>query len=170
VLARRDYSEADRIISVFSKGWGRISLLAKSVRKPKSRKRPHIEVFSQISFQAARGKGIDIITEVDVIDNYLIVRKDLKKVALAYYFMEVVGRITGEEETNISVFNTLVKYLNLLKKERRLKELRLSFIRELLDNLGFWPKTKKLLNPDEKLSEILERNLSSMRVGKKLLA
>jgi DNA repair protein RecO (recombination protein O) len=66
VLARRNYSEADRIISVFSKGWGRISLLAKSVRKPKSRKRPHIEVFSYITFQAVKGKGIDLVTEVEL--------------------------------------------------------------------------------------------------------
>ena len=170
VLARRDYSEADRILSVLTRNWGRISMIAKSVRKPKSRKRAHIEVFNYINFSAGKGRGIDIIYEVEIVDNFLEIRKNLKKVSLAYYFMEVIGKITAENQPNTELFETLLKYLNLLKGETKLKRLRLSFIYEILIDLGFWPKEKVLDDADQKLSEILERNLSSVRVGKKLLS
>ena len=52
VLARRNYGEADRILVIYSKNFGRVSYMAKGVRRPKSRKRGHIEVFNYIKFQA----------------------------------------------------------------------------------------------------------------------
>ena len=170
ILGRRDYSESDRILSIYTKDFGRISLLAKGVRMPKSRKRGHIEIFSLVDFQAVRGKGIDIMTEVEIIDNFSKIRKNLKKVALAYYFMEVIGKITSENERNQKLFDSVLKYLEELKYKSRLKDLRLNFIHSILVDLGFWPKGKILKDADAKLSEIIERNLTSIRVGKKLLS
>ena len=170
ILARKDYSESDRILSVYTKDFGRVSLLAKGVRMPKSRKRGHIEVFSLVDFQAVRGKGIDIMTEVEIIDNFAKIRKDLKKVALAYYFMEVIGKITSENEHNTKIFKSVLHNLEALKYNSSLKEQRLNFIHRILVDLGFWPKGKVLEDADAKLSEILERNLNSIRVGKRILS
>src|SRR3990170_878312 len=94
VLARRNYGEADRILSVYTKNHGRVSLMAKGIRRPKSRKRGHLEIFSHVRFQAATGRGIDLMTEVEVIDDFKEIRRSLKKVSLAYYFCEVIGKIT----------------------------------------------------------------------------
>ena len=170
VLARKEYSESDRIISIYTKDFGRVTLLAKGVRKPKSRKRGHIEVFSYITFQAARGKGIDIMTEVEVIDNFSKVRRDLKRVALAYYLMEVIGKITSEWEVNQDLFARILDYLNLLKNAAHLKNLRLKFITDILVDLGFWPQGKPLENPDLLLESITEKKINSVRVGRKILA
>jgi DNA repair protein RecO (recombination protein O) len=169
VLTRRNYSEADRILSVCSKNHGRITLLAKGVRKPASRKRGHIEVFSRIKFQAVLGKGFDIITEAEIIDNFPAIRKNLKRVALAYYFMEVIGRITHEGEVNHELYLDILESLERLKKEKKLKSLRKDFIVNILTRLGFWPRGRVLPDPDSKLEEVIERNISAVRVGKRLL-
>ena len=169
VLARRNFSEADRILSVFSKGHGRLSLLAKGVRRPASRKRGHIEVFNRIKFQAVKGRGLDLMTEAEIIDSFARVRKDLKRVALAYYFMEVIGRTIHEEEKNLELYGLLQAYLEKLKAEKKLLFLRKDFVYQVLTILGFWPRGKELENPDAKLEEVTERQLSSARVGKKLV-
>jgi len=169
VLARRNFSEADRILSVFSKGHGRLSLLAKGVRRPSSRKRGHIEVFNRIKFQAVKGRGLDMMTEAEIIDSFEMVRKDLKKVALAYYFMEVIGRTIHEEEKNTELYGLLQDYLEKLKEEKKLLSLRKNFVYQVLTILGFWPKGKYLPDPDSKLEEVTERQLNSARVGKKLV-
>lgn len=170
VLARRSYSEADRIISVFSKNHGRVTLMAKGVRKLSSRKRGHIEVFSRIKFQAAKGRGLDLITEAEIIDDYGEIRGDLGKVSLAYYFMEVVGRTTRENEENPNIYKLVLNYLNTLKTDGKLKSLRKAFIYDILIALGFWPKGRRLLNPDDVLEEVTERQLNSERVGKRVLS
>jgi DNA repair protein RecO (recombination protein O) len=169
VLARRNFSEADRILSVFSKDHGRLSLLAKGVRRPASRKRGHIEVFNRIKFQAVKGRGLDIMTEAEIIDSFEGVRKDLRKVALAYYFMEVIGRTIHEEEKNLELYGILQTYLEKLKEGKKLLSLRKDFVYQVLTILGFWPKGKDLPDPDSKLEEVTERQLNSARVGKKLV-
>ena len=169
VLARRNFGEADRILSIYSKNHGRISVIAKGIKRPISRKRGHLEVFGHIKFQIADGKGIGILTEVETLNNFGIIRKDLKKISLAYYFTEVIGKITHEHERNDGIFELILNYLEKLQNETRLRSLRLKFISELLTITGFWPKGKILASPDEKLEEVIERSINSIRVGRKIL-
>lgn len=170
VLGRRDFSEADKIIVVFSKSIGKLFLIAKGVKKLTSRKRGHLEVFSHIRFSAAKGKNLDIITEVETIENYSDIRQDLRKVAVAYFFVETVARLTQEEEPHPKVFQLLISYLDLLKEAKNLKKLRDEFTLDILVNLGFWSRSKPLLNPDLFLESVTERQINSVRIGKKLLS
>ena len=169
VLSRRNYGEADRILSIYSKAHGRISLMAKGVRRPSSRKRGHIEVFNLVKFQAISGHGIDLMTEAEVVDNFKEIRLTLKKISLAYYFAEVVGRITHEGESSYEIYNLILETLEKLKSTKGLKKLRLDFVSKLLVTMGYWPENQKLENPDEKLEEVVERQISSVRVGKIML-
>lgn len=169
VLARRNFGEADRILVIYSKNFGKLSLLAKGIRRPKSKKRGHVEVFNKIKFQAVSGRGLDIMTEAEVIEDFKEVRKSLKKISLAYYLMEVVGRITHEGEERAEVYNLLLTSLQKLKSAKLLKKLRLDFITELLITLGYWPAGMPLASPDEKLEEVTERQIYSERVGKRMI-
>lgn len=170
VLSRKNYGEADRILVVFSKDFGKVSLLAKGIRKIKSRKRGHLEIFSDIKFSAIKGHGMDIVTEAVTVNDYSGVRVNLNKISLAYYFCEVVNKITQEDENSALIYNLLSKALAKLETDNSLKELRLKFIYDLLTEMGYWPEGKKLLDADIVLDEILERKLSSVRVGKKMLS
>lgn len=170
VLARRNFGEADRIIDIYSKEKGKISLIAKGVRRTGSRKRGHIEIFSKVNFQAVNGKSMGIMTEAETIDDFKKVRSSIKKVTLAYYLMEVIGKITHEGEGNLELYQLLDTAMKNLKNESKLKRLRITFVSDLLKVLGFWPKGKELPFPDEKLEEVLERQISSIRVGKRILS
>ena len=169
VLARRNFGEADRILSIYSKNHGRISAIAKGIRRPSSKKRGHLEIFSHINFQIAEGRSVGLLTEVETLDSFESLKKDLKKVSLAYFFMEVVGKITHEHERSNNLFDLILNYLKRLEKETSLKSLKYSFIEDILVLTGFWPQGKSLINPDEKLNEVVERNINSIRVGRKVL-
>ena len=169
VLNRRNYGEADRILSVYTKYHGRISLMAKGTRRPKSRKRGHIEVFNLVKFQAVSGHGIDLMTEAEVIEDFASIRKSLKKISLTYYFMEVISRITHEGESNIELFNLIFNTLTKLETTKKLRELRLDFVGKLLVLMGYWPHDKDLDNPDEELEKVIERQIYSERVGKRMI-
>ena len=71
VLSAKSYSEADKIITVFSKDFGKLTLMAKGVKRLKSRKRGSLEVFSNIKFFAHKGRGMPVVTEVEIIDNFV---------------------------------------------------------------------------------------------------
>lgn len=168
ILARKNYGEADRIISVYSKDFGRLTLLAKGIRRPRSRKRGHLEIFNLINFQAESSHGFDIITEVEVADNFFYIRRSLKRISLAYYFMEILEKITRESEPNPELYSLIIEYLNRLKSEKKLKLMRTDFVTRLLVLLGYWPSDKILVDPDKKLEEVVERQIYSKRVGKRV--
>lgn len=169
VLSRRNFGEADRILSLFTKNLGRITLIAKGTRRPKSKKRGHIEVFTCVKFQASQAHGIDIMTEAEVVEDFTQIRLSLKKVSLAYYLSEVVGKITHESEPNIELFNLIYSIFTKLKTAKRLRDLRHDFILKLLTLTGYWPEGKVMSNHDQELQDVVERQIYSERVGKIML-
>lgn len=169
VLAKKNYGEADKIIVIYCKEFGKISFIAKGVRKPTSRKRASIEVFNHIRFSAAKGKGLDMITEAEALYSFDAIRKRLPKVAVAYYFMEVVGRLTQDGEKNEEFFTHLLDSLHKLSSESSLTIQREVFVKETLAILGFWPRQRVLEGIDAFLETIVERKINSIGVGKKIL-
>ena len=103
ILSRKNYSEADRILTLYSKNFGKIYTIAKGIRRPSSRKRGSLEIFSHITFSASRGKSLDIMTEVETVDNFDEVRSDLKKVSVAYFFVETIKKYNGYCEKGVDL-------------------------------------------------------------------
>lgn len=168
VLYTKSFSEADKLITVYSKNFGKLTLIAKGVKKLKSRKRGSLEPFSIIKFSAIKVHGMPIMTEAEVLDNLSEFRTSLQKVSVAYFFVEVVYRSTQDEEPHIQIFDLLRKSLNRLKSEDKLKNLRREFSVELGEILGFIPEGQFVPNVDEMIEAIIERKLGSVRVGKRL--
>ena len=107
--------------------------------------------------------------EVELVEAHNKIRKDLKKASVAYYFMETMGRITQDEEKNPDLYDLLIEYLIKLEKSKSLKILRQQYVYDVLVLIGFWPQGKKMDNPDTVLENVLEKKLTTARVGKKML-
>ena len=169
VISRKNYGEADRYLLIFSKHYGKMFLMAKGVRKPKSRKRGHIEIFSKVKYSFTKNDHFILMNEAELIDSYGEIRISLKKTSLAYYFVEIIGKILQEDERQETLYQILTNYMNLLKTSHNLRDLRFNYIYDILVNLGYWPKGKEIPDYDKVLESVLERQINSKRVGKKLL-
>lgn len=170
VLKRFNFGEADRILTVFTRRRGKLSLLAKGIRRTSSRKRGSLEVFSHIKFSGSTGKSIDIITEVEIIDSFASLRKDLKKVAVAFYLMEVIDRLTREDESHSELFDLCVISMKEIQSKNNLRKIKEEFVKLALVNLGFLSEESDISDVDAFLERIIERKINSARVGKRLLS
>ena len=108
VITQTDYSEADRLYTVFTRKKGKIKVFARSVRKSRSRKAGHLQPLSLIHLMLAKGKTFWIITQSDTQNAYLPIKNNLEKTASALYIFELLDRFAPEEEPLIPLF-TLVK-------------------------------------------------------------
>ena len=90
VISTRPYGESDRLVTFFTKEQGKITGIAKGVRKPTSRKRGALEVFNIVRLQMTDSGSLGIITEVQLISSHGELRTDLNKMAVAYFFCEVI--------------------------------------------------------------------------------
>ncbi len=169
VLSSIKYSEADRILKIYSKNYGKLSLIAKGVRKPISKKRGSLEVFNAVNFHATWSATIGLITEVEMINSFEGIRKDLNKMSLAYFYCEVIEKLTREGSNNYKLYNLLFNAFIQLEESKGYKIKKDKFIYDVLVELGFWPLGQKIIDPDSALENVIERKLSSVRVGKKVL-
>jgi len=168
VLKRINYGEADRILTIYTKHYGKIRAMAKGVRKLTSRKAGSLELFTQTVIFLVKGKNLDIITETQPIDLFKVWRSDLNKVGVAYYFCELVDKLTPDEQENSLVFEILRDYLLRLKGSK-LKQLVRSFEEELLTELGFGiPEVLRKTEGSLKsyIETIIEKDINSPKILK----
>jgi DNA repair protein RecO (recombination protein O) len=170
VLHRRDLGDADRILVVLTRKYGKVTLIAKGAKKLKSKKRGFLEPFCVIKVSASCGKSMDILTDVETVSDSQQVRSSLKKVALAYYMLEVALRASYEGEQNEELFDHLSEYLEKIKKETKLRQLRDEYSAKAAVIMGFWPEGERIDNPSRALEEIFERKFNSVRVGQKIFS
>src|SRR5215472_14024187 len=77
VLRRKDIGEADRILTLFTPQLGKVRAVAKGIRKPRSRKAGHLELFTCTRLLLAVGRDLDIITQAEGLEPYRPLRDDL---------------------------------------------------------------------------------------------
>jgi DNA repair protein RecO (recombination protein O) len=107
VLKRRDYAEADRLLTVFTPELGKLVLLAKGVRKTLSRKAGHVELFTHSTFLVARGRTWDLVTQAETLESFVGLRGDLLRLAYAYYVAELLDGFTEEHDAHPPLFRLL---------------------------------------------------------------
>lgn len=136
VLKRKNLSEADKILTVFSKHYGKIKVIAKGVRKTTSRKAGSLELFNHCFLVLAKCRSLDIILEAQTINSFPNLRKNLLKVSVAYYFCELVDKLTAEGQAQAQVYQLLCDSLKKIPDVRLVALVR-NFEEQLLDELGF---------------------------------
>lgn len=165
VLKRLNFSEADRLITIYTKHHGKLSLLAKGVRKPTSRKKGHLELFTLAKLQVAKTKSIDLITEADTIDNFSSLRKNLNRVRIAYLLSELIDKLTAEGQDQEEVFDLLKQNFETLNSKIAPKNFILNFETHLLQLLGFGlPTTISRKSLESHIYTITEKPLNSKKI------
>lgn len=170
ILKKSNRSEADRVFTLFTKDLGKITAIGKGVRRLGSKKRGHLEVFSKIKVSISQSGDFYYISEATTLDNYIANKRSLNKVSLGYYFLELVDKLTQLNEADLKLYSLLEKYLSLLSDFENLKKLRSSFVKDVLIALGYWRDEFKILNVDNLVSDVVEKNINSLRVGKRILS
>jgi DNA repair protein RecO (recombination protein O) len=163
VLKRRDMGEADRLLTVFTRDRGKLTLLAKGVRKQASRKAGHIEPFTHVDLLVAKGHNMDLVTQAETIGAHRRLREDLWRSSWAYYIAEMVDAFTQEADPNEPLFDLLLETLDRLdQSERPALAVRYAEL-HLMGLAGFQPQLFHCVHCDQLLKP--ETNYFSLERG-----
>ena len=153
VIRRRDWDEADRLLTLYSREQGKFQAVAKGARKPASRKAGHVELFSRTRLLISRTRSIHIITQAETVETYLRMRENLESSTLAHYFAELLDRFTGESEADHRLFELISQALTWLCEPNdpglvaRFYELRLLGLAGFGPELHHCPVCERRLEP-----------------------
>lgn len=108
ILSRLNYGEADRIIKLLTPDSGKLSLMARGVRKPKSKLAGGIELFSVSSLTYIKGRGdLGTLISTRLDKHYGNIVKQIDRVQLGYDLIKMLDRAT-EDEPEAEYFHLLV--------------------------------------------------------------
>lgn len=136
ILKRRNLGEADRILTVFSLQKGKISVLAKGVRRITSRRSGNVELLNRVSMYLHQAKTFLILTEASSLNTFQKIKSDLTLSTYAYHIIELVDKLTAENQEHRILYEHLVEVLRRLEQKPRQILIR-AFEAKLLFNLGF---------------------------------
>ena len=116
VLRTDDFGDANRVVTLFTKEFGKLETNAYGCRRSRSPLSGATQMFNHISAQLTRGSKVDTIREADIIHFYDTLTTDLERLAYASVLFEIVNRMTLPRQPEVATFNLLTSALPALSK------------------------------------------------------
>lgn len=153
ILKRKDFGEADRVLTILTPRLGKIVVVARGVRRITSRRAGNVEILNRVRLHLFKAKTYTL-TEAESIETYPKIKANLVLVTTAFHVIELIDRLTVEEQWNQGLYELTVEMLQLLEANPRQIFLR-AFEVKVLNLLGFW-SLDQLPDVDQEVRRILE--------------
>ncbi|MDI6739221.1 MAG: DNA repair protein RecO [Candidatus Edwardsbacteria bacterium] len=157
ILKSQNWSETSRIVHAFARHGGRIKLVAKGARRPKSRFGAAFEpgTFAQVIFYTSRSSDLHTASEAAVLWRPL--REDLETVLLRLAALDLAYKASPPETPNVALFRNLLRFLQSLDADSsgaRYTRL-IAFFLLALNNLGYAPVLDRCLSCRKPVTSVL---------------
>ncbi len=153
VLRAVDLGEADRILVLFTRRFGKVHVVAKGIRRATSRMAGHAEPLTHATYQLARGRELDVLTGAEARAIYPSLRDDLVRIAAGWYVAELADRFTVERGPAAPLFDLLETALRHLDAGHPPALVCRWFDLHVLDRAGFRPEVADCVVCRDRLEE-----------------
>ncbi len=145
VIRSLNYGESDKIVTFFTKDFGKLKGIAKGARRSRKRFQNALGLFSHLRLLFFDREGVGLIRAdgCDILHSFPKIRENLKKIIYGNYYLELVNEMAGEREGNSEAFELLLSsLLNLEEQELQEEQLRIFEIR-MLSLFGYRPNMRR---------------------------
>jgi DNA repair protein RecO (recombination protein O) len=111
IINRKSLKDSDRILTVFTKEYGKISLVAKGIKKPRAKLQPHLEPLVEINFRYIGSGKLPVLVGAQAIKKNNFYGAELNMGISALFITEVLGLITIEGQPNLALYGLYRTFL-----------------------------------------------------------
>lgn len=146
IVSTVDYKESSKIINILTKEEGLIGVFARGCKRIKSPISSTTSILTYGFFYLnSRPKGLSILTEVDVIDSFKNIKKDLVKLNYSIYLLELSHQVYKHENNN-NIYKLLISSIKKINEEYDPGIITAILELKLLEYLGIKPIIDKCVN------------------------
>jgi DNA repair protein RecO (recombination protein O) len=146
VIRSIDYGEGDKILTLFSKEAGKISVMARGAKKLKSRHSAIAQLFTYGEFNCYKPGSMGTLNAGEIWNSYHRLKEDIHKTAYASYLMELTDRMIGENERNAPLFEQLKAALDAMDEEKDPQIVTHIYEMKMLAIAGYMPELNECVS------------------------
>jgi DNA repair protein RecO (recombination protein O) len=146
IIRTIDYGESNKILTLYSKEMGKIAVMARGAKKPKSRLSSISQLFTHGQFLIQKGSGLGVLNQGELLSTFRNIRSDIFLTAYAAYMIELLEKLTEEGKPSISLYTFLYTSLNHLNNGVDPDVLRYIFELRMLRIAGLSPEVNSCVN------------------------
>lgn len=143
VIGRTNFGEADRIVRLLTREHGKLSGIAKGVRRIKSRLGGHLELLGHVKMMLAEGKSLEVVTSARLIWYPHNLAANYHRLGQAFMFASMMDRLLEDHQHHPELFDLLLTTLTKLDEGADAALLELWFKLQLLRGLGYQPELSR---------------------------
>jgi DNA repair protein RecO (recombination protein O) len=140
VIKNAPFGEADLLVTLYTREGGKLRALARGARRSGSRMVGHFEPLTVVGLSLARGRSLDTVTQVEVEQNFTLLKSQLSTMSRALYVAELVDGFGAESHDNQDLFQLAVDTLAAMEREPQRDLVLRCFELHLLRVSGFMPE------------------------------
>src|SRR5437763_7594627 len=142
VIGSFDLGESDRVITFYSREYGKVRGVAKASRRMRSRFGGALELFTlgQLVFFDTGRSDLVRVDHFDVLEPFAALRTDLERLGQGAEVVECVNRLTAEHDPHAALYGLLTRSLRALTGAATPPRVAVCFGVRCLDVLGHRPR------------------------------
>ena len=140
------YSNTSIICNVFTKEHGKLTFIAKGIRKPKTPLLSILQPFNLLEFNYyyKKNRSMHLIKEADILFSFNHLRNNFSTILIGSTILNIINRLFEEEYPQEVIFRLTYKTLNQLSPDNKYsKILFVFFLFHLSKQLGFMPNIER---------------------------
>ncbi|MEG2658461.1 MAG: DNA repair protein RecO [Clostridiales bacterium] len=152
IIKAMNYGESTRIFTLFSREYGKLSAIAKGVKRPKSTMKGHLQLGNRCNLMLYQGKSMDTISQAVALETYPQIRSNPQAYLYVSYFMELLNIALPEKESNSAVFDLTHQVFSKIDNKNT-ESMARYFEINLMTLIGYEVDFKRCSNCGEPLKE-----------------
>ncbi|WFA09557.1 DNA repair protein RecO [Tissierella sp. Yu-01] len=154
VIGETRYKDTSKIINLYTRKLGKISVMAQGAIKPKSQLLATTQPFSYSEFQLRKGRNFYYILQADLLNSFYPIRDNMERIGYGFYMLELLNKSTPDEEENEKLFLLLKKGLEVLSSlDKEFLKFIVAYELKYISFLGYRPYIDRCVVCNEELKE-----------------
>ncbi|MBN8236667.1 DNA repair protein RecO [Halobacillus kuroshimensis] len=146
VIRTNNYGETHKIVTMMTREKGKIGVMARGAKKPKSRMASVSQPFIHGMYLIQSGSGLGSMSQGEMLSSLRSIREDIVKTAYASYIAELTDKLIEEKQPDPFLFEQLLQTMVWMNEDKDPNILTMMYELKLFKKAGFAPVVDHCLN------------------------
>ena len=169
VLKKKEMKEADLLVTLFSKEYGKIMATAYGIRKSRKRNVVSLNPLNEVEITLSQKNNFYVVQDVEILKNFKNILKKIEKLEISLYVLDSIDKIYYITDENGDFFDKLLEILSFIDILPYMKRgykyyVVLSFLRRIMIEQGIYDIEEISLIMEKEKKENLQKYKEILKI------